>query len=42
MGYGVVSFYRGGEFHRLTSERSIPAIWGKEWGFPGIGPLPTF
>ena len=27
--YGVVSFYRGGSFHRLMSGRSIPTIWGK-------------
>ena len=24
------------------SGRSIPAILGKRWGFPGIGPPPTF
>ena len=23
-------------------ERSIPAVWGKGWRFPGNGPLPTF
>ena len=41
-GYGVVSFYRGGQFHRLMSERSIPAILGKGWGFPEIGSMPSF
>ena len=24
------------------SGRIIPTIWGKRWGFPGTGPLPTF
>ena len=24
------------------SGRIIPTIWGKGWGFPGIGPTPTF
>ena len=40
--YGVVSFYRVGYFHRLMSGRSISALLGKGWGFPGIGPPPTF
>ena len=40
--YGVVSFYRGGYFHRLMNGRNIPATLGKGWGFPGIGPPPTF
>ena len=26
----------------LTSGRIIPTILEKGWGFPGIGPLPTF
>ena len=39
---------RGGEFlwaeqfHRLMVGRIIPTISGKWWGFPGIGPSPTF
>ena len=28
-------------FPRLMSRRIVPTILGKEWGFPGIGPLPT-
>ena len=40
--YGVVSFYRSGQFHRLMSGRNIPALLGRGWGFPGIGPPPTF
>ena len=39
---GVVSFYRSGSFHKLMRGRSILAILEKGWGFPGIGPLPTF
>ena len=39
---GHLSFYRGGYFHRLTSGRSIAAILGKGWGFPGIRSPPTF
>ena len=41
-GYGAVSVYRGGSFHRLMSGRSVPAIFRKEWGFPGTGSAPNF
>ena len=41
-GYGAVGVYRGQSFHRLMSGRSIPAIWGKGWGFLGTGPPPDF
>ena len=41
-GYGVVGFYRAGYFYRLMSGRIILTIWGKGWGFPGVGPLSTF
>ena len=40
--YEVVSFYKGELFHRLMSERSIPAIWGKGWGILETGPLANF
>ena len=40
-GYGDVSFYRSGLFHRLMSGRSIPAISGRGGDFQelGHGPL---
>ena len=41
-GYEVISFYMARQFQRLMSGRSILAIWGKGWGFPGIRLLPTF
>ena len=41
-GYGAVGVYRGGSFHRLMSERSIPAILQKGLGFPGTGSAPPF
>ena len=41
-GYGAVALYRGGSFHRLMSERSIPAIVQKGLGFPGTGSAPPF
>ena len=28
-GYGVLTFYRAGQFHRLMSQRSIPSILGR-------------
>ena len=40
--YEVVSFYKGGPFHKLVSGRSILGnsgkFLGKGRGFPGIGP----
>lgn len=37
-GYGVVHFYRAGLFHSLMSQRNIPVILLKEWGFLGMRP----
>ena len=34
--FGVVSFYRLGNFHRLMSEMIIPIILGKGQGFPPL------
>lgn len=38
---GVVSFYRGLQFYRLSG-RIIPTLLEKGWGFPGIGSPSTF
>ena len=40
-GMGLSVFIGVGNF-MLMSGRSIPAILGKGWGFPEIGPPPTF
>ena len=42
-GMGLSLFIGVGNFiGNFMSRGSILAIWGKGWGFPGIGPLPTF
>ena len=39
---GMVSFYGLGIFHRLMSGRIIPAVLGKGWRFPRVGPSRNF